>query len=147
MALFVTLSAFLYQKGSTESKDPDGDEPVDRKPNPRKKNAPWPVRKGGMILALYQRSLTIALFGLFVLSFILHWYGSMLLYNEEAAANGEAQVSAMAYLGNARLWFESFENWQSEFLSVFAIVVLSIFLRDKGSAQSKPVDAADWETE
>ncbi|MDB5197726.1 MAG: hypothetical protein JWP88_2097, partial [Flaviaesturariibacter sp.] len=50
------------------------------------------------------------------------------------------------YLGNSRLWFESFQNWQSEFLSVFAIVVFSVFLRQEGSAQSKPVDAPDGET-
>lgn len=47
------------------------------------------------------------------------------------------------HIMSARFWFESFQNWQSEFLSVFAIVVLSIFLRQKGSPQSKPVDAPD----
>jgi hypothetical protein len=52
----------------------------------------------------------------------------------------------MQYLGNSRMWFESFQNWESEFLSVFAIVILSIFLREKGSPQSKPVDAPNSET-
>lgn len=50
------------------------------------------------------------------------------------------------FLINSRFWFESFQNWQSEFLSVFAIVVLSIYLRQKGSPQSKPVDAPHSET-
>jgi hypothetical protein len=50
------------------------------------------------------------------------------------------------YMGESRFWFESFQNWQSEFLSVFAIVVLSIFLRQQGSPQSKPVDAPHGET-
>ena len=55
-------------------------------------------------------------------------------------------MSGAEYLGDARFWFESFQNWQSEFLSVFAIVILSIYLRQKGSPQSKPVDAPHSET-
>lgn len=146
MALFVILSMFLFQKGSSESKDPDGQEEVDRDADPRKKDAPWPVKKGGFILAIYQRSLSLALTLLFLLSFILHWYGSLKDFNEEASLSGEPMQSAVQYLSNSRFWFESFQNWQSEFLSVLAIVVLSIFLREKSSPQSKPVDAANSET-
>jgi hypothetical protein len=51
-----------------------------------------------------------------------------------------------AYLGQANFWFETFQNWQSEFLSVASIVILTIFLRQKGSPESKPVDAPDLET-
>ncbi len=147
MALFVVLTVFLYQKGSSESKDPEGGkEPVDKEPNPRKKDAPWPVKQGGLIGDVYKHSLTLALFILFVLSFLLHWYGSLKDYNEEQMLKGEPVETAMQYLGNSRLWFESFQNWESEFLSVFAIVILSIFLRQKGSPQSKPVDAPHSET-
>ncbi|MCD6064747.1 MAG: hypothetical protein K0R82_2658, partial [Flavipsychrobacter sp.] len=67
-------------------------------------------------------------------------------YNEEQQQHSGRTVSALGYIATSRFWFESFQNWQSEFLSVFAIVVLSIFLRQKGSPQSKPVDAADFET-
>lgn len=144
MALFVILTMFLYQKGSSESKDPDrAKEEVDREPNPRRKNAPWPVKKGGIYLAIYKHSLCYALALLFLVSFILHWYGSLKDYNEEQILKGLPTESAMQYLSNSRFWFESFQNWQSEFLSVFAIVVLTVFLRQKGSAQSKPVDAAN----
>ncbi|MFL5808766.1 MAG: DUF6766 family protein [Flavisolibacter sp.] len=146
MALFVWLSMFLYQKGSSESKDPDNDEEVDREPDKRKKDAPWPVKKGGFILGIYKNSLSYSLFLLFLFSFCMHWYGSMKEFNEQQLQKGQATETAMEYLGNAKLWFESFENWQSEFLSVFSIVVLSIFLRQKGSAQSSPVDAPDSET-
>jgi len=147
MALFVILTMFLYQKGSSESKDPDKKkEEVDREPNPRRKNAPWPVKKGGWILAIYKHSLCYALVLIFILSFGLHWYGSMKDYNEEQVLKGLPTESAMQYLGNSRLWFESFQNWESEFLSVFAIIILSIFLREKGSPQSKPVDAPYAET-
>ncbi len=146
MALFVILTMFLYQKGSSESKDPDKEEEVDREPNPKKKDAPWPVKKGGIYLAIYKHSLCYALSIIFILSFITHWYGSLKDYNEEQAIKGLPLESATQYLSNSRFWFESFQNWQSEFLSVFAIVVLTIFLREKGSPQSKPVDAPDTET-
>lgn len=143
MALYVVLTIFLYQKGSSESKDPDGgEEEVDREPDPNKEDAPWPVKQGGLALKLYSHSLTILLFVLFALSFLAHWFGSMKDYNEEQMLKGKTTESAMQYLGNSRLWFESFQNWQSEFFSIFAIVILSVFLRQKGSPQSKPVDAA-----
>jgi hypothetical protein len=67
-------------------------------------------------------------------------------FNEEQILKHQATETAMQYLGNSRMWFESFQNWESEFLSVFSIVILSIFLREKGSPQSKPVDAPDSET-
>jgi hypothetical protein len=146
MALFLILSMFLYQKGSSESKDPDKVEEVDREPNPRKKDAPWPVKRGGVWLKIYKHSLCYTLTLLFLISFYVHWKGSLKDYNEEQMLKGKPGETATEYLGNARLWFESFQNWQSEFLSIFAIVVLSIFLREQGSPQSKPVDAPDDET-
>jgi hypothetical protein len=146
MALFVWLTIFLYQKGSSESKKCEGEEVVDREPSPTRKDAPWPVRKGGWVLAIYKHSLTISLLVLFLLSFMLHLYGSLKDENEQLAFKGQQQETMSQYIADSRFWFESFQNWQSEFLSVFAIVVLSIFLRQKGSPQSKPVDAPHDET-
>jgi hypothetical protein len=146
MALFVFLTMFLYQKGSSESKDPDGKEEVDREPNPKRKGAPWAVRKGGWVLGIYKHSLCYTLTLFFLLSFLLHWFGSLKDFNQEQFLKGKPQETAMQYLGNSRLWFESFQNWESEFLSVIAVVTLSIFLRQKGSPQSKPVDAPNSET-
>ncbi|HUR12536.1 MAG TPA: DUF6766 family protein [Flavitalea sp.] len=147
MVLFVVLSMFLYQKGSSESKDPEKEkEEVDREPNPKRKNAPWAVRQGGWIVNIYRHSLSYALGFIFVLSFLAHWYGSNKDFNEQQLLKHHPTESMLTYFGNHRFWFESFQNWQSEFLSVFAIVVLSIFLRDQHSAQSKPVDAANSET-
>ncbi|MDB5196636.1 MAG: hypothetical protein JWP88_1007 [Flaviaesturariibacter sp.] len=146
MALFVVLTMCLFQKGSSESKDPEGDNAVDRPIDPKRKGAPWPVRRGGWVLLLYKNSLSLLLTLIFILSFLLHWHGSQMDFNEEQALKGQPQETMMQYLSNSRLWFESFQNWQSEFLSVFAIVLFSVFLRQKGSAQSKPVDAPDGET-
>ncbi len=147
MALFVILAMFLYQKGSSESKDPEKKkEDVDREPNPRRKDAPWAVRKGGFVLTVYKHSLCYALSLIFLVSFWFHLYGSHKDYNEEQVLKNQPTENMVEYLGNNRFWFESFQNWQSEFLSVFAIIVLSIFLREQHSPQSKPVDAADSET-
>src|SRR5687768_2595309 len=121
MGLFLILSMFLYQKGSSESKDPDKKEEVDREPNPRKKDAPWPVKKGGLWLAIYKHSLCYAFTILFILSFLIHWRGSLADYNEERLLKNLPTEDAMQYLSNARFWFESFQNWQSEFLSIFSI--------------------------
>jgi hypothetical protein len=146
MALFVILTIFLFQKGSSESKKCDEENEVDREPDPKKKAAPWPVRKGGFVLAIYKHSLSISLVILFLISFLLHFYGSL---KDENAINFLKHLPAKTaadYIQSSRFWFESFQNWQSEFLSVFAIIVLSIYLRQKGSSQSKPVDAAHSET-
>jgi hypothetical protein len=147
MALFVILTMFLYQKGSSESKDPDKEkEEVDREPDPNRKDAPYPVKKGGFLLSIYKQSLCYTLSLLFLVSFFLHWYGSLKDFNEGQLLKGKPQESAMEYLNNSRFWFESFQNWESEFISIFAIVIFSIFLRQKGSPQSKPVDAPHAET-
>ncbi|TCZ72967.1 DUF6766 family protein [Flaviaesturariibacter aridisoli] len=142
MALFVVLTACLYQRGSSESNDPDKKEAQE----PVTKDSPWPVRRGGLVRKIYENSLSIALFVLFAFSFLLHWLGSWEHYNKLQGLEGKPQDAFFAYLGNSKFWFESFQNWQSEFLSVFAMVALSIFLRQKGSAQSKPVEAPDSKT-
>ena len=147
MALFVVLTISLRQKGSSESKKVKGTEEVDREPSAKRKDAPWPVKKGGIYLKIYNHSLTIALLILFLISFVLHFYGSIKNENEELTLKGLPPETFGQYIFSSRFWFESFQNWQSEFLSVFAIVVLSIFLRQKGSPQSKPVDAPNYETE
>jgi len=143
MAAFVLFTVFLKQKGSAESKDPDGKEEVDRDPrkSKNKPDAPWPVRKGGFILRLYEHSLSLAFLVLFLLSFYLHAVGGARKYNGEQALHGGEQVSVAGYFGTSQMWSESFQNWQSEFLSLWAMVVFSIFLRERGSPESKPVDA------
>jgi hypothetical protein len=148
MAGFVLLTVWLRQKGSSESKKLEGLEAVDRDPRlERASNAPWPVRKGRVILKLYENSLAIAFLLLFVVSFTLHAVGGMMEYNEEQQAHGEAsEVSAVEYVATPRFWFESFQNWQSEFLSLGVMVVLSIFLRQRGSPESKPVAASHSDT-
>jgi hypothetical protein len=146
MAAFLVLSAALVQRGSAESKPPK-DEPEE--PDPRetvRPESPWPVHRGGWALRFYNHSLSIALVGLFLLSFALHAVTGLQKYNEEAALHAQPKLTLAGYVGSSTFWFESFQNWQSEFLSVGMIVVLSIFLRQTGSPQSKPVQAPHSET-
>ncbi len=148
MSAYVVLTAYLFQRGSAESKDADGSEEVDEDPASRSRDAkaPLPVRAGGVWRVLYSYSLGIALAGLFVASFVLHWVNSASAANAAAAMHGEAPASLLEHLGSATLWFESFQNWQSEFLSTAVIVVLSIWLRYRGSPESKPVAKPHAET-
>ncbi|MDQ2934875.1 MAG: hypothetical protein M3R49_07810 [Chloroflexota bacterium] len=147
MAAFVALTALLRQRGAPDSKPMAGRSAVDADPRrARRRDSPWPVKAGGIWLRLYEHSLTIALALLFVISFALHAIGGAGAFSEELAAHGEAPVSVFAYLGTARFWFESLQNWQSEFLSVGALIVLAIFLRQRGSTESKPVADPNSET-
>jgi len=148
MGVFVLLTAYLYQRGSSESKTIEEPASVDQDPNEARHDpeAPWPVRRGGVWLTLYSNSLGGALLLLFVGSFIAHAIGGSMAYNEDQLQHGGATVTALGYLGTSQFWFESFQNWQSEFFSVGLIVLLSIWLRQQGSAQSKPVAAPSSDT-
>jgi hypothetical protein len=148
MAGYVVLTVFLFQRGSSESKDPGKLEPVDRDPrrSAGKPDVPGPVKRGGWTLRVYENSLSIAFLCLFLLSAAGHAIGGAAAYSKEQLAHGDPEVSVMQYLHTSRFWFESFQNWQSEFLALAAMVVLSVFLRQKGSPESKPVDAPHHET-
>lgn len=145
MALYVLMTVSLRQIGSAESKKLDEPEEVDREPKPSK-DAPWAVKKGGWILKVYSNSLSICFFILFFASWGMHLYGSWQEHNVEQLIKNLPKESLGAYLGQPKFWFETFQNWQSEFLSVFSIVFLTIYLRQKGSPESKPVDAPHMET-
>ena len=148
MGSYVLLTIWLRQKGSSESKKLDGEEPVDEDPAKHKTDtdAPWAVRRGGVALTLYKNSLAIAFGLMFLLSWWLHAVTGARNYSAAQVVHGGAPVNTAEYLHRAQFWFESFQNWQSEFLAVASIVVLSIFLRQQGSPESKPVHAPHGET-
>lgn len=141
MSAYVIMTAMLLQRGSSESKDPDKANPEDEDPSGkrRSKQAPWPVRAGGLWSVLYSYSLGIVLLLLFVASFVLQWLQSAAAAAEDAAMHGQAAQAPLECLFDPQLWFESFQNWQSEFLSTAVLVVLSIVLRHRGSPESKAV--------
>jgi len=147
MGSYVVLTIFLFQKGSAESK-PLG-EPAPQDEDPRtaaSPQAPWPVRRGGLALLLYENSLLILFAVLFVGSFVAHLIGGAAAYSEEQLLHGSPAVGPLEYLGTSQFWFESFQNWQSEFMVVAVLIGASVFLRQRGSTQSKPVAAPHGET-
>jgi hypothetical protein len=147
MSAYVLLTIWFRQKGSAESKRLTGEEEVDREPDAKKKDAPGLVRRGGVALKLYENSLSLAFIALFIASFLMHGVEGTRSYNEGQREHNEATVSVTGYMSTSRFWFESFQNWQSEFLATGSIVLLSVWLRQKGSPESKPVDAPHAETE
>ena len=147
MAAFVLLTAWLIQKGSSESKKPgEGHTRKEDRQSEKHPRSPWPVHRGGLALKLYEHSLSGALFIFFIISFLLHAAGGAREQSRESVQHGGDPVSLLDYLGTSRLWFESFQNWQSEFFSIWALLLLTIYLRERGSPQSKPVTASHSKT-
>jgi hypothetical protein len=144
MGFYVVLTVFLYQQGSSESKKHDGSDEVEEDPLAHRDDpdAPAPVRAGGWRLMVYKNSLSLAFLALFVVSFAGHAAAGARKHNEEQRQHGRSEsLSAAGYMQTPQFWYESFQNWQSEFLAVLAIVILSIRLRQWGSPESKPVHA------
>lgn len=140
----VYFSVWLRQKGSPDSKsfrEPLGPTDLEKPTGPV--SASSLGRDQGLKRTLYNHSLTLALFGLFLACFTVHALSSVRKANEQARDHGGPTVPLAAHLVSAEFWFESLQNWQSEFLSEGAVIVLAIYLRQKGSPQSKPVDAPD----
>jgi hypothetical protein len=148
MAVFVLLTTFLIQGGSPESRRPGVPEPFDADPRDfaNASDAPWPVRRGGWILRLYEHSLGLALVGVFVLSWVGHAAGGFAEYAADHVAHGQPRPAFHEYLVSARFWFESFQNWQREFLAIASMVWLAVYLRQRRSPESKPVHAPHDET-
>jgi uncharacterized protein (TIGR02611 family) len=144
MGTLVLLTVYLRQKGAVDSQELSAARRGNR--SIRNSAAPWPARQGGWIRKFYAHSLSSALLALFLLSLALHAAGGRNVYNENQIRQGGPTVSVIQYAGTADFWFQSFQNWQSEFLSVGVLLLFSIFLRERGSPQSKPVDAPCFET-
>ena len=149
MAMFVLLTTCLVQKGSPESRRPGGvRELVDADPRDfaAEPDAPWPVKRGGWVLRVYEHSLGLAFMLLFVVSWVGHAAGGLAEYAADQVAHGQARPTLAEYVVSARFWFESFQNWQSEFLAIAAMVWLAVYLRQRWSPESKPVHAPHDET-
>jgi hypothetical protein len=148
MAVFVLLTAFLVQKGSPESRRPGVKELVDADPRDfgAEPGAPWPVKRGGWVLRVYEHSLGLAFILLFVVSWAGHAAGGFAEYAADQVEHGQVRPALVDYLVSARFWFESFQNWQSEFLAIAAMVWLAVYLRQRWSPESKPVHAPHDET-
>lgn len=147
MALFVILTVNLYQIGSSESnKLPEQKNDHDLKEElDEKRYSAAQAQKHPILWRLYEVSLSLAMFILFISFFFLHAYGSWLTVNEQNVLQ-KPMLEFWEIFKESEFWFESFQNWQSEFFSVVTLCLLSIFLRQKGSAQSKKLHRGLWDT-
>ena len=140
MGALVLLTIWFVQKGSADSKKLRGPNAVDTSSRHSIIAAATAgARLRAVKRALYANSLSLALSGLFIFSFVLHAISGNSVANQDALLHGEPQISLMQYMASSRFWFESFQNWQSEFLAVGMLIILSVFLRQRHSPESKPV--------
>jgi hypothetical protein len=149
-ALFVLATVWLLQRGSTESKEleqaggeSDEDQRLGEHPDAR---SPVWARAGGLRTWVYSNSLLLVMGLIFVCSWLAQSVTGWSEFNANQIEHETATVSWIGYVGSARFWEATLQNWQSEFLAVGSMAVLSIFLRQRGSAQSKPVGASHEET-
>jgi hypothetical protein len=143
--LFMLATVWLLQRGSPESKEIDKAGVESKKDQKIEEHArqdsPGWARVGGVRTALYSNSLLIAMAIIFVGSWFAQSVTGWTTFNAEQADHAEATVSWWSYIGSATFWEATLENWQSEFLAVGSFAVLAIFLRQRGSPESKPVGA------
>jgi hypothetical protein len=144
--LYVFLTVWLIQRGSPESKQPDQ---IGRESDEDQKvgehadaDSPAWARARGWRLAVYSRSLGLVMGAIFLASWGAQSIAGRSAYNEEQLRQLEQPVSWVGYLTSADFWNRTTQNWQSEFLAVASMVTLSIYLRQRGSPESKPVGAA-----
>jgi hypothetical protein len=143
MWALIILTVYLRQKGSADSKPVRGQAKQDTSSRYSIINAAsWQARARAARHIVYSHSLGLAMLGLFMLSFLLHALGGAAAYNQENQLHGGETVTMLAYVGSSQFWYESLQNWQSEFLAIGALLVLSVKLRERGSPQSKPVGKA-----
>lgn len=142
MASYVVLTVYLIQRGSPESKPTHRRPRREDHPDSATPESPRLARSHPVLHAIYRNSLSIVLFGLFCLGFVGHLLTGTAEYNEARSLAGDAApVTVLRFLRTAEFWFQSLQHWQSEFLALGALLVLSVVLRQGGSPQSKPVTA------
>lgn len=140
MAALVIATIFLYQKGAADSRKLHGTQEFDTSSRFSIIHAAsWKRKKKALKETLYANSLSIALVSLFLISFALHAMGGTAAHNDEAVYHNESSVAVIEYVRTSQFWYESFQNWQSEFLAVGTLLLLSVYLRQRHSPESKPV--------
>ncbi|WP_314504992.1 DUF6766 family protein [uncultured Microbacterium sp.] len=148
--LFIAATIWLVQRGSPESKKPgdegpgdDRDQKVGRYAEP---DSPEWARRGGLPQVLFANSLLLVMGSIFLLSWLAQSLAGVVVYNSENAEHGQAAVAWLEYLSTPDFWNRTLQNWQSEFLAVGTMIAFSIFLRQRGSSESKPVGAPHYQS-
>ena len=148
--LYIFATVWLVQRGSSESKEPgaEGTESDEEQKVGRHADGdspPW-ARAGGLRTALFSRSLGLLMGALFLLTWAASSVAGWAAFNSEQLGERQDAVSWLGYLGEADFWNRSFQNWQSEMLAVGSMAIFSVYLRQRGSPESKPVGAGHHDT-
>ena len=149
--LYIFATVWLVQRGSPESKHPDeigpeSDEKQKVGSYATKESPKW-ARAGGWRTAVFSRSLALVMGGLFLLSWLAQSIAGVSAYNQEQLSQLTDPVSWLQYVGSADFWNRTLQNWQSELLAIGSVAVLSVYLRHRGSPESKPVGSPHASTE
>ncbi|MGY1634288.1 DUF6766 family protein [Geodermatophilus sp. SYSU D01186] len=148
--LYVFATVWLIQRGSTESKEPGQEGPESDEEQKVGRHAdeesPAWARAGGWRTTVFSRSLGLLMGALFLLTWAASSIAGWSAYNSEQLADKEDPVGWVGYLGEADFWNRSFQNWQSEMLAVGSMAIFSVYLRQRGSPESKPVGTAHADT-
>ncbi|CAA9351608.1 MAG: hypothetical protein AVDCRST_MAG34-1802 [uncultured Nocardioidaceae bacterium] len=148
--LYILATVWLIQRGSPESaardeagRESDADQMLGEHTVPE---SPRWARTGGVRTTVLSNSLVLAMGLIFLVSWLVQSIGGWGMYNETRLQRMQDPLTYPAYLLNADFWSRTLQNWQSEFLAVGSMAVLSIYLRQRGSPESKPVGAAHADT-
>lgn len=149
-SLYILATVWLLQRGSPESKQPDKvgreseqDQKLGRYSSPK---SPLWARTAGLRRAIYSNSLLIVM----TLIWLASWYGSAVTgwgeHNDNLISHHQDTLSLVQYMGSADFWERTFQNWQSEFLAIGSMSILAVYLRQRGSPESKRVGSPHDET-
>jgi hypothetical protein len=148
--LYIWATVYLVQRGSSESKEldqagreSDEEQKVGQHAGP---DSPRWAKVGGWRLAVYSRSLTLVMALIFLLSWLAQSVAGRAAYNGQQLSRYEDPVSWSGYVGSSDFWSRTLQNWQSEFLAVASMAIFAVYLRQRGSPESKPVGSAHTTT-
>jgi hypothetical protein len=148
--LFIVATVWLLQRGSPESKRLDQAGKESKKDqlleSAARKDSPRWAKAGGWRSWIYSNSLLIAMGTIFLASWAVQSLTGLNELNAERLEHGASRVSWLSYVSGAEFWEDTLQNWQSEFLAVGTMAVFAIYLRQRGSPESKPVGATHDET-
>ena len=138
LAVLIAFSSVLHQKGAAHSRKTQATShrKIDWKLSLRPTVSEW----------LYANSLSLAFFGMFVVTFLLHGLFGEWKYNENQMLRHLAPISFSSYTASSSFWFSVFQCWEAEFWAIGTYIILSIFLRQENSPELKPVDASNEQT-
>jgi hypothetical protein len=149
-SLYIFATIYLIQKGSNESKEPGragrgSDEDQQLGVHAKPESPAW-ARAGGLRTGIYSNSLLLVMTGIWLASWLAQSLTGRINYNADQLDHQASPVSWPTYITTSDFWNRTLQNWQSEFLAVGSMVILSVYLRQRGSPESKPVGAPHAET-